>query len=149
MKSSRTILSNSEKILRDSENILINSEKILRNSEKILRNLRSNDLTTAMKRRFEQIFFLLSFLEKFLVDFFEIFLNNLNDTRINSLNDFLFRDDAFEVVDRVNCDVLDVSVTASTDDDLNCLKIFLRFFNHSTKFVVFRVIARIAELNDR
>jgi hypothetical protein len=73
----------------------------------------------------------------------------LNDIRINSLNDFLFRDDAFEVVERVNCDVLDVSAIASTDDDLNCLRIFLRFFNHSTKSVVFRVIARIAELNDR
>jgi hypothetical protein len=62
----------------------------------------------------------LFFLKKCLIDFFELFLNNLNHIRINSLNDFLFRDDAFEVVDRVNCEVVDVLKTSSADEDLNC-----------------------------
>ncbi len=60
------------------------------------------------------------FLKKCLVEFFEIFFNNLKNTRINSLHDFLFRDDAFEVVDWVNCEVANVLKTSFADEDLNC-----------------------------
>ncbi len=60
------------------------------------------------------------FFKKLFFVFFELFLDNLNDIFINSLDDFLFLDDAFDVINAMNWDVLDVSVSSSTDDDLNC-----------------------------
>jgi hypothetical protein len=65
-------------------------------------------------------------------------LSNLNDILINFLDDFLFRDDAFEVVDRVNWDVRDVWVRISfVDENLNCSYFFFRFSSHFAKSVVF------------
>jgi hypothetical protein len=89
------------------------------------------------------IFFFLFFRKNTRVEFFfELFLSNLNDIRINSLDDFLFRDDAFEIVNRVNCDVVDVLKTSSFNEDLNCSLIFLLLFNHSAKSMIFRVMMR-------
>jgi hypothetical protein len=102
-----------------------------------------------MKSRFAQIFFSLFFLKKFLVDFFEIILSNLNDIFINSLDDLLFRDDAFEVVDRVDWDVRDVWVKISfVDENLNCSYSLLRSSSHFAKSMTFRVTVRIAMLKN-
>ncbi len=65
-------------------------------------------------------FFLLFLLKKFLISSFEIFLNSLNDIFINLLVDSLFLEEIFEVIDRVDCDVLDVLKISSAEKDLNC-----------------------------
>ncbi len=65
-------------------------------------------------------FFSLFFLKRFFVDSFEIFLSSLNDIFINFLNDFLFLEEIFEVIDWINCDVLDVLKISSAEKDLNC-----------------------------
>jgi hypothetical protein len=91
----------------------------------------------------------LFFLKKCLIDFFEIFLSNLNDTLISFLDDLLFLNEISDVIDLIDWDVLDVSIEFSlTDEDLNCSYSFLRFFNHSAKFVAFRVTVRIAVLKN-
>jgi hypothetical protein len=89
------------------------------------------------------------FFEKIFAVFFELFLYNLNDIFINFLDDSLFLKRVSEVVDRVDCDVLEISIKFSfTDEDLNCSYFFLRFFNHSAKFVISRVTVRIAVLKN-
>jgi hypothetical protein len=47
-------------------------------------------------------------------------LSSLNDIFINFLNDFLFLEEIFEVIDWINCDVLDVLKISSAEKDLNC-----------------------------
>jgi hypothetical protein len=80
--------------------------------------------------------------------FFEIFLSNLNETRINFLEDFLFLNDVSDVADLMNWDVLDVFAFSFTDDDLNCSKIFLRFFSHFAKSMIFRVTIQMTLLKN-
>jgi hypothetical protein len=80
--------------------------------------------------------------------FFEIFLSSLNETRINFLENLLFLDDVFDVTDLMSWDVLDVSASSFTDDDLNCSKIFLRFFSHFAKSMISRVTIRMTLLKN-
>jgi hypothetical protein len=88
----------------------------------------------------------LFFLKKCLINFFEIFLSNLNNTLINFLDDFLFLNEISDVTDLMRWDVLDVSASSFTDYDLNCSRIFLRFFSHFAKSMIFRVTIRMTLL---
>jgi hypothetical protein len=108
------------RVLSDSELFLNDFAKFWEDSNDSVKNS-ANDSATFLNWSAE--WFLLFFRKKIWVVciFDDKFFDNLNKTRINSFDEFLFLNEISSVVDLIDCDVLDVFVIASTNDDLNCL----------------------------
>jgi hypothetical protein len=152
------VLSNSEIFSDDSAKFSKDSSRFWEDFEKFWEDstddfdeslkLSANDASMLLNWAID--YFSLFFRKKIWVDctFDEKFFDNLNDTLINSLNDLLFLKNVFEMIDLMSWDVLEIFASSSIDDDLDCSKIFLRFFNHFAKSMISRVTIRIAMLKN-
>jgi hypothetical protein len=109
-------LDDSAKFWEDFEKFWEDSEKFWKDSDNLIERIDDWDEISI----WADISFSLFFLKNFLVGSFEIFLSNLNDILINFLDESLFLNEISSVVDLIDCDVLDVSAIAFTDESLNC-----------------------------
>jgi hypothetical protein len=113
-------------IFETSSRVLLNNDIFLNNSVKFWEY--SDDTVKSSANDFVMFLnwsvksFFLFFRKKIWVvcTFDDKFFDNLNKTRINSFYESLFLNEISNVVDRIDCDVLDVFAIAFINENLNC-----------------------------